>query len=768
MLHQSDQSIDRPEGRSRRDLFPLTLSAALVLLVVLAGPCLVGYVYTHDDLGAFHLPLRSFYAEQLARGEPFDWMPQLYSGFYLTGEGQAGTYHPLHLVLYRFLPLETAWACELLASYPFMLAGTYLFLRRLLGRRDAAMFGSLVFTFSGFNLLHFVHPNAIAVVAHLPWLLWTIDVILIKPDRRRLVAAQAGIALLTGSQLLLGYPQYVWFSLLAEAAYALFVITGRRRVQKGHVINSCGRLAIAKVAGVMLGGVQLLPTADALSHSVRRSVDAAFLNSGSMHPLNLVQLIAPYLFTHRVVGQNTHELGLYLGTAPLMLIVWLLVRRRDLGPLGRPALGAAGFGLFALLLAFGQYGPVYRLQRFLPVVGSFRFPCRYVVLVSLSAAVVSAIGLAVLLRQQRRDEKTPWPRLWPLWMVVGASVLVAAVGLVLQGRPFIGPFLSILAGPLLIGSAAVLLALAARGVRWALAGLVLFAAADLGYYGMSYAGYPQTERLEAYVAGAATPQTSPAGRVLAHAARFDEPGLRTGNQMTLSGWHRADGYAGLEPARRLDYRRLPALRAAGVRWVKRGHSTEAIAGLLRHDEHWLEVPRPLERVRLVTQARPSRDPARDIERIPLHSTALVDGPLELPPGLPGTATTVAERPGRFHVRVDCPTRQLLVVSERYHPGWKAQVDGRPRHVLRANGDFLGCVVRPGQRDVVLEFRPQSLRTGLIVSCLGLTLVLGIAAGHLLERRRGESPSAHGDESARACPEEKTPDPILVAVEETVS
>ena len=50
--------------------------------------------------------VRAFFAEQLARGEPFDWMPQLYSGFYLTGEGQGGTYHPWHLLLYRCLPLR--------------------------------------------------------------------------------------------------------------------------------------------------------------------------------------------------------------------------------------------------------------------------------------------------------------------------------------------------------------------------------------------------------------------------------------------------------------------------------------------------------------------------------------------------------------------------------------------------------------------------------------------------------------------------------------
>ena len=37
-----------------------------------------------------------------------------------------------------------------------------------------------------------------------------------------------------------------------------------------------------------------------------------------------MQAVAPYLFATRVVGQNTHELGLYFGAVPLLLAVWLL------------------------------------------------------------------------------------------------------------------------------------------------------------------------------------------------------------------------------------------------------------------------------------------------------------------------------------------------------------------------------------------------------------------------------------------------------------
>ena len=44
-----------------------TTIAAVALLLALAMPALCGLVYTADDLGAFHLPLRAFYARATCR-----------------------------------------------------------------------------------------------------------------------------------------------------------------------------------------------------------------------------------------------------------------------------------------------------------------------------------------------------------------------------------------------------------------------------------------------------------------------------------------------------------------------------------------------------------------------------------------------------------------------------------------------------------------------------------------------------------------------------
>ena len=324
------------QTRSKRSsAFGWALLAAAGLLVALAGPALVGRVYTADDLGAFHLPMRAFYQQCLAHGNRFDWSPQLYCGFYLTGEGQVGTYHPWHWLLYRLLPLGAAFDVECLANYPLMLLGVYCFLRLWRLRRDAALLGGVMFTFSGFCLLHFVHVNCIAVVAHVPWLLLAIDIAIRGRSRRRRWLAGTAVALVSGSQILLGYPQVVAMSLVLEASYAVLML---RRVASAEIavrgeapperkivglpLWRSSSVLFWKALGFAIGGAQLLPTLEAVGQSSRQSVGEAFRGWGSLDPLNLIQFVAPYLFQSRVVGQNTHEFGCYAGSVTLMLAVW--------------------------------------------------------------------------------------------------------------------------------------------------------------------------------------------------------------------------------------------------------------------------------------------------------------------------------------------------------------------------------------------------------------------------------------------------------------
>src|SRR5262249_20585547 len=124
------QGTPRMSDLSTRLRFLVALTAALAILVVFGLPLATGRVYTYDGIRHSPLPMRAFYASCLRNGDAWDWWPDVCCGFYLQGEGQAGLYHPLHLLLYRTLPLPAALDLEVLLNYPFLLLGTYLFLRR--------------------------------------------------------------------------------------------------------------------------------------------------------------------------------------------------------------------------------------------------------------------------------------------------------------------------------------------------------------------------------------------------------------------------------------------------------------------------------------------------------------------------------------------------------------------------------------------------------------------------------------------------------------
>lgn len=61
----------------------------------------------------------------------------------------------------------------------------------------------------------------------------------------------------------------------------------------------------------------------------------------------------------------------------------------------------------------------------------------------------------------------------------------------------------------------------------------------------------------------------------------------------------------------------------------------------------------------------------------------------------------------------------LVMSENHYPGWKAQVDGRPAELLRANTTFRAVHLEKGEHRVRMIYDPVSLKIGLWVSLAAL-------------------------------------------------
>jgi hypothetical protein len=142
------------------------------------------------------------------------------------------------------------------------------------------------------------------------------------------------------------------------------------------------------------------------------------------------------------------------------------------------------------------------------------------------------------------------------------------------------------------------------------------------------------------------------------------------------------------------------------------------------------------RVRLVAEVRASQNPQADLGSVDIRATALIPRQIELSPGPPGTAELLVDDPGRAVILTRAPARRLLVFSESWHHGWRVTVDGMRAEAIPAYGDFLACVVGPGERRVEFTFRPGSYVWGRRLTLAGVTVAALWAAALCWRRCRG--------------------------------
>jgi|RhiMetdeSRZDD1v2_1073273.scaffolds.fasta_scaffold51969_2 membrane protein YfhO len=508
----------------------------------------------------------------------------------------------------------------------------------------------------------------------------------------------------------------VVFSSIVEGLYLVF------RTPSFELGRQLLFYGTAKLLGVLTASLQLLPTWDVVSNSYRAELPAEARYWWSLHPANLVQLVGPYLFLTRVVGGNTHEFGLYNGAVVTVSLLWLVIRFKALGSKRYLVMGAFVLGGLGLILAMGKHGYLYRIFAQLPISSLVRVPARYILLLHFAMGVAGAVAFIDIANLVHRGDRLKWRKLWPLTLIPVASVLAAGFALWARAHAdsdfWVVHELAVrvaspgyvLIGPVLLTLGTAIFIAAARGIRYVLAGIVLFTMADQAIYGLSYVwSAPRPVDIATFVSSQPLPPELTSHRVQFYNVYYNLDYYNNGP--TMNGIQLAGGYAALSPEFRLDSMNHSRLRLAGVRWFQ------------TPDMQWSQVERPLPRARLVSQELVSLFPNKDIDGIDVETTALVAEPLNLAGGQPGAASIVSDRPGKIKLTTTATSRQLLVLSESYHEGWKATVDAHVCSVLRVYGDFMGCVVEAGVHDVEFSFEPLSLRFGGWLSALGLSLTV---------------------------------------------
>jgi len=87
----------------------------------------------------------------------------------------------------------------------------------------------------------------------------------------------------------------------------------------------------------------------------------------------------------------------------------------------------------------------------------------------------------------------------------------------------------------------------------------------------------------------------------------------------------------------------------------------------------------------------------------------------------GEARVTAEAPGEVRIHAEALVPSFLVLTDSFEPSWRADVDGAPASVLRANAMFRAVKIPPGSHEVRFTYRPASFRLGMALSTATLLL-----------------------------------------------
>jgi hypothetical protein len=83
------------------------------------------------------------------------------------------------------------------------------------------------------------------------------------------------------------------------------------------------------------------------------------------------------------------------------------------------------------------------------------------------------------------------------------------------------------------------------------------------------------------------------------------------------------------------------------------------------------------------------------------------------------------KPKRIQIEADVKSPSILMLTDRYNPKWKVEVDGKPAELLRCDFIMRGVFLEPGKHEVVFRFTNKldslyvslaSIGFALIVSC----------------------------------------------------
>lgn len=388
------------ENRSKR--FVTATLVALVFLFLRFWPLLFGKTLLFGDNYSLMVPGKLLLAEWLRQGVLPLWNPYALGGLSLVGDINQSLWYPSTVLFTIFSPATalnlTVLSHELIA-FLGMFGLSWYWLGLMASERNQKILSASTKTAeilqvtkktSCFDIqnrfwlaciagvLWMFSPqvsgaiNNIATIQSIVWLpavIWAGMWLQTALTLRQMWVRVGVVAAVLTIQLAGGYPQHVLFSGAAAVFVSLLIIKSRHELRRSGV---SWVLVVVLLFGI--SALWWLPFRETLSESTRTLQSSAQAGAGSLHPADLIKLIAPYFFDNPVMGMkwgpqwnSMPNVSLYVGWLPLVMIVIVLLYMK----LSRIDVVLFGGVIGTILFAFGDRFPL--LQALQELSSIFRF-----------------------------------------------------------------------------------------------------------------------------------------------------------------------------------------------------------------------------------------------------------------------------------------------------------------------------------------------------------------------------------------------------------
>jgi drug/metabolite transporter (DMT)-like permease len=254
----------------------------------------------------------------------------------------------------------------------------YVFVRSLSINKMGALLSALIFTYNGFFMAH-LYAGHLTFVQNYVWI-----PLIFFYLHRFMNTLQPKHAILSGLflgvQILGGFPQIAFYTILAALLYALYSICTRLRRERGYYAPKAalGSIAILLI-GFSLAALQLLPTFEFTQLSTRAggtSYEFATLDSFPLK--NFITFLIPDLYgipADRTfwISDANWEFWEYCGYAGICALILTVIGIRRILT-NRVGSFFVLLLVIALFLSLGKHNPLYRFIYYLPGFHHFRIP----------------------------------------------------------------------------------------------------------------------------------------------------------------------------------------------------------------------------------------------------------------------------------------------------------------------------------------------------------------------------------------------------------